>query len=96
MQWIIVATPPFSEIERFDAVLDELGGEPDGLQARYVGRVDGALRVVTMWESKEHADRFFAEQLGPVLAKVLGPEPAGPGDVTGIEVLRSYVRERVA
>ena len=72
------------------------GGEPDGLEARYVGTASGTLRVVTSWESKAHADRFFAEKLGPALAKVLGPEPAGAPEVIGIDVVRSYVREPVA
>ncbi|MGH3996042.1 MAG: hypothetical protein ACRDTJ_01090 [Pseudonocardiaceae bacterium] len=96
MQWITVATPPFGSIEQFDAVLAHLGGEPDGLEARYVGTAGGTLRVVTLWKSKAHADRFFAEKLGPALAKVLGPEPAGAPEVVGIDVVRSYVREPVA
>ncbi len=93
MQWIAVATPPFTSIEQLDQVMAELGEEPPGLEARYVGTADGTLRVVTLWESKAHGDRFFAEKLGPALAKVLGPEPVGTPRVVGIDVLRSYVRE---
>jgi hypothetical protein len=92
MQWIAVATPPFGSIEQFDAVLAQLGEEPDGLEARYVGTASGTLRVITLWESKAHADRFFAETLGPALAKALGPEPVGKPQVVGIDVARSYVR----
>lgn len=97
MQWITVAIPPFGSIEQFDKVHTELGEAPAGLQARYVGTAnDGKLRLIALWESKEHADRFFAERLGPVLAKALGPEPVGRPEVTGIDVERSYVREPVA
>ncbi len=97
MQWITVATPPFRSIEEFDAVIAQVGGEPDGLQARYVGTTsDGGLRVVTLWDSRAHAERFFAEKLGPALAKVLGPEPVGAPEVVGIDVARSYAREPVA
>ena len=97
MQWITVATPPFGSVEQFDKVKDATGAEPDGLVARYVGRAeDGKLRVVTLWESKAHSDRFFTETLGPALAKVLGPEPVGAPEAYGIEVTRSYVREPVA
>lgn len=92
MQWIAIATPPFTSIERFDQVMSQLGGEPDGLQARYVGTSDDGLRVVTLWESKAHADHFFTNRLGPALAKVLGPEPAGKPNVLGIEVARTYTR----
>ncbi len=97
MQWITVATPPFRSIEEFDAVIAQVGGEPGGLQARYVGTTpDGGLRVVTLWDSRADAERFFAEKLGPALAKVLGPEPVGAPEVVGIDVARSYAREPVA
>lgn len=97
MQWMTIATPPFRSLEQFDTVLSQVAGEPAGLEARYVGTAeDGALRVVTLWRSKAHADRFFAEVLGPVLAKALGPEPVGKPEVVGVEVAHSYVREPVA
>ena len=78
------------------------GARPAGRDAR---RPRGALRrhrrrrrlrVVTLWESKAHADRFFAETLGPALAKALGPEPVGAPEIIGIDVARSYVRQPVA
>jgi hypothetical protein len=97
MQWIAVATPPFGSIEQFDAVLARVGPEPTGLEARYAGQADdGKLRVVTIWESKADADRFFATTLGPALATVLGPEPVGAPETVGIEVARCYTREPVA
>jgi hypothetical protein len=96
MQWITVGTPPF-RIEQYDTVLAQLGEEPAGLQARYVGTDDdGKLRLVGVWESKEHADRFYAERLGPVLAKALGSESVDKPEVIGIDVADSYVREPVA
>ena len=96
MQWITVATPPFGSVEQFDAVRDTQAEEPPGLLARYVGRADdGKLRIVTVWESKADADRFFTEQLGPALAKALGPEPVGAPEMIGIDVARTYVREAV-
>ena len=96
MQWITIATPPFRSLDQFDKIVAEMDGQPEGLQARYVGTTDGAFRVVTVWESKAHADRFFAETLGPVLARALGPEPVGTPEIVGIDVARSYVREPVA
>jgi hypothetical protein len=92
MSWIAIATPPFASIEQFDQVMEHVGAEPDGLQARYVGSAPDGLRVVTLWESKDAADRFFADRLGPALAKTLGPEPSGHPSVTGVEVARSYTR----
>ena len=90
MQWITVTTPPFGWIEQFDTVRAQLGEIPAGLQARYLGTADGKLRIVTLWESKEHADRYFAERLGPTLARALVPE------FIEIDVAHSYVREPVA
>ena len=87
--------PAVHALEQFDAVMAEVGDEPEGLEARYVGTTDGELRVVSLWESKAHADRFFAETLGPALAKALGPEPAGAPRYYGIEVARSYARQPV-
>ena len=74
MQRITVATAPSMTIEQWEKVrAAQRGEEPAGLQARYVGTTDdGKLRVVALWESKEHADRFFTETLGPALAKALG------------------------
>jgi hypothetical protein len=100
MQWITVATPAFGSIEEFDTVHAQLhaqlGGEQDGLEARYVGTAeDGKLRVIALWESKAHADRFFAETLGRARTKALGAGVGAP-DVVGIDVARTYTRERVA
>ena len=91
MQWITVATPPFNSIEDFDKVTAEFGA-PEGMEARYVGKSDGELRVVSLWETKAHADRFFTTTLGPALAKVLGPEPVGQPEALGIEIQRTFVR----
>lgn len=95
MTWIAVATPPFTSIETFDAVHDRFGEEPAGLEARYVGKVGGELRVVMVWASKAHADHFFVNTLGPALAATLGPEPAGAPTVIGFEAERSYHRQLV-
>jgi hypothetical protein len=50
----------------------------------------------TLWESKAHADRFFAETLPPSLVKALGPEPVGMPETIGFEVTDAYLREAVA
>ena len=97
MAWITVATPSFASIEQVDAVLAQLEGAPEGMQERYIGTADdGKLRVVSVWQSRAHAERFFAEKLGPALAKALGPEPVGASEIVGIDVQRSYVRQPVA
>lgn len=97
MTWITVATPSFASLSQIDAVLTQLDGPPDGMEARYIGTADdGKLRVVSVWQSKAHADRFLSEKLGPAVAKALGPEPVGAADLTGIAVERTYVAQPVS
>jgi hypothetical protein len=94
--WITVATPPFRSIEQFDEVVAQFDDRPEGMQARYAGTAeDGSLRVISLWESKAHADRFMTERLAPALAAVLGPEPGGAPQALGLEVARSYTPEAV-
>jgi hypothetical protein len=95
MQCITVGTPSMS-LEQVEAVLAQLDGPPEGMTARYIGTTDeGEVRIVGLWESRAHAERFFSETLGPVLARTLGPEPAGRSEFVGIEVARSYERQPV-
>jgi hypothetical protein len=97
MPYILVATPSYDSVETFDAVIAKLGEAPEGLLERHVGpATDGRLRVVSVWESKAHADRFHGSgRLGSAIAQVLGPEPAGSPDMLGIEVARSFARQPV-
>ncbi|NUT53467.1 MAG: hypothetical protein HOV94_40200 [Saccharothrix sp.] len=87
--WLTIATPPTQSLEKLDQTLG--AASPDGLRARYACQADGEFRIIAVWESKDHADRFFREVLGPILARVLGPEPSGAPVVTGMEVLREFI-----
>ncbi|HET7487535.1 MAG TPA: hypothetical protein VFJ85_06355 [Acidimicrobiales bacterium] len=94
--WITVATPSLSSLEQVDAVIAQIDSPPEGMHARYVGTTDkGELRVISLWESKEQAQRFMAEKLGPAFARVLGPEVQGNADITFVEVARTYEAEPV-
>jgi hypothetical protein len=93
MTWIAIGKPPYTSVEQFYALKDVVGEAPDGLLAQYVGAADGELRIVSVWESRQHAERFLTEELGPALAKALGPEPVGMPDVLGLDVAYHYVRE---
>jgi hypothetical protein len=86
--WLTIATPPVQSVDQLDQVMGSV--DPDGLRARYACRADDGFRVIAVWESKDHADRFFREVLGPILARVLGPEPSGAPAMTGMEVLREF------
>ncbi len=97
MQWITIATPPFATIEQFDKVTETVdAAAPRAWRAGTSEPARTKLRVVTLWTTKAHVDQFFANTLGPALAKALGPEPVGRPEVYGIDVARSYVRESVS
>jgi heme-degrading monooxygenase HmoA len=67
MAHIHVATTPGVTIEGFRAVAAKHNPpqDIDGLLAWAAGADSSGLRVVTMWESKAHQDRWSAEQLFP-------------------------------
>jgi len=95
--YVTVATPSFASVDQVDAVIARFDGPPEGMQARYIGTTDeGELRIVSLWESKAHAERFMTEKLGPAVAAALGPEPNGASNVIFIDVQREYVREPVS
>lgn len=95
--WISLGTPPVSSLDQVDAVFFAMHGAPDGLESRYVGTTpDGEIRIVSVWESRAHADRFFADVLGPTIAWVLGSEYVNAAEVVGIDVARCDVRQPVA
>jgi hypothetical protein len=52
---------------------DEL---PEGCLARIVGRVESGARVIEVWESDTHAQRF-AEQTMPLIQELNIPSPTG-------------------
>jgi len=88
--WLTIATPPVHSLDKLDKVMGSV--TPDGLRARYACQTDGKFQVIAVWDSKEDAERFFHETLGPVIARVLGPEPSGAGGFhRGMEVLREFI-----
>ena len=93
MTWIAIGTPPFTDIATFDEVTATLG-TPDGLEARWVGRVGDELRVVMVWSSREQAERLFAEVLRPAVAAKVGPDRK-PG-LVGFAAEREYRAELVS
>jgi hypothetical protein len=92
MSYLTIAKPAFGTLEDFETLMSarEIGqGEPEGLQARYVADVGDGIRVVAVWDSKQHADRFLEERLAPALASAFD-EPQGRPQVLRGEVANSY------
>jgi hypothetical protein len=81
---VIVDSPATIEFHR--QVNRRLGMDHPGFIASFAGEHDGGLRVISVWESKTDADRFFAERLGPLVAEMVGPDRAVRPQVTELEV----------
>jgi hypothetical protein len=71
MSYAMVSQSPGVSIDWHHAVERELGDEPvEGLIASYAGTSPDGLCVISVWESKAHADRFAVEQLVPTLRRL--------------------------
>jgi hypothetical protein len=58
---------------------------PDGLLAHASTEVDGKLRVLDAWQSREHFDRFVQERLQSAIRDALGDRAEQP-EVTETEL----------
>jgi hypothetical protein len=69
--------------EQYDAInarMDVENDPPDGLIFHSAGEgPTGRWRIVDVWESRQHYQRFFEERLGPAITEVSGQEP-GQGE----------------
>ena len=64
--------------ELYDSINEKLGFPEvsiDGLIAHSAGQGPNGWRIVDFWESREHADRFFKNQLFPAIKEVTGVDP---------------------
>ena len=60
----------------YDAVAERVGAAanaPEGLIVHTAGwdEANGVFRIFDVWESREHADRFWNERLQPVLDELM-------------------------
>jgi hypothetical protein len=69
-------------IEAYDAVHAAVdrrsGGHADGLIVHFARTTPTGFQVLEIWESKDQADRFGAEVVGPAMAEDGGPAAEGP------------------
>lgn len=64
---------------------------PDGLLAHATTEVDGRLRVMDAWESREHFDRFVEQRLQRAIGEVMGDRAEAP-QVTQTELHSFHTR----
>jgi hypothetical protein len=61
---------PGVSADDYAKVLAELGGaeqDAPGLVAHVAGPVEGGFRIIDVWESREAAERFATDHLGPAV-----------------------------
>ena len=70
---------PGATQEQYDTVIGEVGlsDPPPGALVHLAGPMEGGWRVIEVWESQEHAERFYREELPQALEKA-GIQPVEP------------------
>ena len=94
MAFIRIFQPPEATAEIYDRVNAEArvdADPPEGLLFHCAGEADGKWQIVDAWESREHAQRFDEERLGPALEKVLGMRPPNPAPGPSYELHKVVV-----
>jgi hypothetical protein len=64
---------------------------PEGLKAHASTEVDGRLRVMDMWESRQHFDRFVANRLQAAMGEAVGDRAEAP-QITEFQLHTLYTR----
>jgi hypothetical protein len=87
---VIVDSP--GDIALHRTVSARLGPEPPGFIARFAGETPEGLRVISVWDSKADADRFFAEDHASLLAELVGPESVSQPKIAELDVTEWLIR----
>ncbi len=94
MSVITIAKPPVRDVAQVRQVIATACSpeEPEGLLHRFVGPDEHRSdRLIAHSETRHLAPHLFATRLGPAIAQVLAPEPAGMPEVIWVDVADSYV-----
>jgi hypothetical protein len=89
MAFVRIFQPPNVTPEVYDRVNAEAGvneERPAGMLFHCAGEVDGKWQILDVWESRQHAERFDEERLGPAIEKVIGMRPPEPPPTTSYEL----------
>jgi len=67
---------PGATLELYDQVNEKVGPEkPEGVHAHIAGMTAGGLKVIEVWDSPEHIERYMEAGLGEALQEAEAPEP---------------------
>ncbi len=85
MAVLVISEVPGLSSEQDDAMiaaLDLTGSPPPGARLRLAGPMDGGLRIVSLWESRDQYEAFVEERLKPALQAAGRPVPEGTARAT--------------
>ncbi|WP_138732628.1 hypothetical protein [Modestobacter excelsi] len=89
MTWGVIVDVP-APVEVYDAVhaalLQRTGGVVDGLVVHLARATGDGFQIVEVWDSREQAERYEREVVGPVMARIAGGIPPAGRAVTEIEI----------
>ena len=67
---------PGATLEQYDQVDRRVGPKkPEGVHAHIAGKTDDGFRVIEVWDSHEHIDRYMESGLGEAMQEAQLPEP---------------------
>jgi hypothetical protein len=81
-------------LDDYDRVCEELNFPsdwPDGLLSHAAIEVDGSLRIMDVWESRERFDRFVQERLQDAMREAVGDRAEAP-EISQTELHAFYAR----
>jgi hypothetical protein len=81
-------------LQDYDSICEALNFPtdwPDGLKAHASTEVDGRLRVMDMWESRQQFDQFVANHLQAAVGKAVGDRAEAP-EITEFELHTLHTR----
>lgn len=91
MAFVVMTQPPSREM--YEKVVATMSRDepPAGLIVHTASEVEGRVRIVDVWESREDAERFQREVLRPAIEAVTGgaaPPPAEAEEFETFDVMR--------
>jgi hypothetical protein len=88
MAIVRIVSPREVTWEIYNQVEEKIGadGPPDGLIVHTAVDNDGRPKIIDVWESEEHAQRFGEERLGPAIVEIAGDAVGGPPEPDQVEI----------
>ena len=84
MATVLTASAPSRDA--YQAIHEQVGGTAAGLIVHTASEVDGKVRIVEVWESRQHIDEFVQTKLVPALANLgLAMDPPELSETFSIE-----------